>query len=638
MNDGRSRISKRLENTGDLLKAGAQSQVRSYKEKFESLVGVYDRFLNQLITSYSEQKVNTHFMKEFFGKTDLTFAGIDGTLHKVEAFDLLIFFAGAYSSTGKIRVNSESYLNVEYDDSYMEKGIGISSILPIYINEVPKVDQTLFSRDETGEIDDTITFSDSWIIDNAAFADYMMSLAEFYLGYDLASKHDVDLILLDRICSAEVASSYAETSDFRINLSRDCGLIGYEIDGIPFSETEWVYARKLFGNLALGTPPPRGEYMLSRVIFEIFNSDGSGLTREELIERMGIDSDTRKVALDKELEKGIRSSKGIVGFLERDGNVFIIKPEFKNIRARIKKLVEDVCERMFSEDPSISFDQRFKINGRWLTTNDLAFLSLCSLYLMVESCWSKRILLVGVAKDTAARDMKRQLLPVLNYLGIFKGGFQGAEQDSPDTDRMILQWISLQEREKLHVPWATIEYDTAFKTTVPHFEKKEGLVSGARRNQISLEKTFVKSYFQLCEAASESKLRSNVLLYDRLMYPGFDDKKERLIVLKHDYYDSPENPEPIEMAYQQEENNPIQEFIIQIFEKMTSKSIPELFGHIKPLYIADKVAKYHQDHFRSLIDSTSMWLSNRPELRELIYYLSTFRQRRASHEQTRRNT
>ncbi len=636
MTDRRSKISQRLKRTGDLLLGGAQKQVTSYKARFDNLVGVYDKFLSKIMLSYSDTKVDVDFVKSFFGKTSLRFAGIDGTIYKNEVFDLLVFFAGAYSASGEIRVNPNSELEVLYEEDYLERGIGISSVLPIYINEVPKVDQTLLVRDETGAIDDTITFSDSWIIDNSAFADYMMGLAEFYLGYMLSSKNQVDILLLDRICSSEVASSYAETSDFRIDLKKECGLIGYLIDGTPFNETEWVYARKLLGNLELGTPPSRGEFIIARVIFEILAAGPNGLTRDELIDKLGLDSDTRKHALDKELEKGIRSVKGIPGILQRKGVQFVVKPEFQKLRSRIEKLVVDVCDKMFSEDSSISFEQRFKVNDRWITTNDLAFLSLCSLYLMVDACWANRTLLIGVAKDTAARDMKRQLLPVLNHIGTFKGGFESEGQDAPDTDRMILQWVSLQEREKLKVPWATAEYDTAFKTTVPHFKRKKDLVSGARRNQISLEKTFVKSYFQLCEASSEPKLRSSVLLYDRLVYPGFDD--DQVITLNHDYYDSPENPEPIEVIYWQQIQNPIQGFIIRLFEKMTSKSIPELFGHVKPLYIADKVAKYHNEHFRTMVDSAGMWLTNRPELREIIYYLSTFRQRRASYEQSRRNS
>ena len=186
------------------------------------------------------------------------------------------------------------------------------------------------------------------------------------------------------------------------------------------------------------------------------------------------------------------------------------------------------------------------------------------------------------------------------------------------------------------MPWSTVEYDTAFKTIVPHFDREPGLVSGARRNQISLEKTFLKAYFQLCQAGSEPKLRSNVLLYDRLMYADYETNRRTRVTLKHDYEKRPDFPEPVEVVFFEGEDNPVQEFIIPLFSIMTSMSIPELFGHLKPLYVADKVAKYHFTEVKGMVESTGNWLMNRPDLREFLFYLSSFRERRSSIEQSRR--
>ncbi|MHA2320613.1 MAG: hypothetical protein ACXACG_03060 [Candidatus Thorarchaeota archaeon] len=398
--------------------------------------------------------------------------------------------------------------------------------------------------------------------------------------------------------------------------------------------TKSMDARKLFGNLEFGTPPARGEFLLSRVIMELAREPGNSLTRKEIAQRLGLTDEFHLARLDKELEKGIRGSGEAKGVITRKDKQFILKPQFRNMKERLRKLVEEVCGRMFSADPMVSYDDRFKINGRWLTTNDLAFLSLASLYMAVERCWENRTLMIGVAKDTSARDLKRQVLPVLNHVGRFDGGFGDKGQDTPDTDRMILQWVSLHEKDRLLVPWATVEYDTAFKTIIPHFERHPGLVSGARRNQISIERTFAKSYFQLCQADSDSKLRSNVLLYDRLIYPDFDKGSKQLTTLPHDYENRPDSPEPVNVVLYEGVDNPIQSFIIPLFEAMTSMSIPELFGHLKPLYIADKVAKYYWGQFKGMVESAGIWLINRPDLREFLFYLSSFRERRSSVEQS----
>jgi len=635
--DESSFIGRSLRQTGDLLLDGARRQVADYKGKFESLKGAYDRFLSRLIISYSGQTFNPSFVERFFGKRKLTFAGIDGTILKHDVFDLVIFFAGAYSSHGEVAIDKDGHASISYEERYLEKGIGVSSVLPIYINEIPLVDQTLLTRAEDGSIDESITFSDAWVVDNSAFADYLMGLSEFYLGYLLVSgENPVDILLFDRVFSSEVASFYAETSDFRVDLDHQCGLIGYDLGGRPFSKSEWVYGRKLLGSLDLGTPAPRGEYLLPRVIAELLADTSRGLTRQQLYEKLNLDTDSKKARLDKELEQGIRGSKNADGIIVRKGKEFVIKPQYRDLWSRLEKLVTEVCGKIFSEDPDITYADRFKVGKRWITTNDLAFLSLISLYLTIRRSWSNRTLLVGVAKDTSARDLKRQVLPVLNHVGRFKGHFGEKGRDTPDTDRMILQWVSLQERNRIAVPWASVEYDTAFKTIVPHFEKEPGLVSGARKNQISLEKTFLKAYFQLAQAESEPKLRSNVLLYDRLVYPGFDTGLDRVLSLKHDYMNQPDSPEAVEVVLYEGLENDIQAFILPLFALMTSTSIPELFGHLKPLYVADKVAKYYYAQFKGMIVSTGAWLINRRDLREFLFYLSSFRERRTSIERSRR--
>src|SRR4030065_46929 len=50
-------------------------------------------------------------------------------------------------------------------------------------------------------------------------------------------------------------------------------------------------------------------------------------------------------------------------------------------------------------------------NGKehWLTTLDIAFLTLFTLQMLMEECWRKRVLLVGVTKDTAARALKTKI-------------------------------------------------------------------------------------------------------------------------------------------------------------------------------------------------------------------------------------
>jgi hypothetical protein len=69
---------------------------------------------------------------------------------------------------------------------------------------------------------------------------------------------------------------------------------------------------------------------------------------------------------------------------------------------------------------------------------------------------------------------------------------------------------------------------------------------------------------------------------------------------------------------------------------MAPANIPEAFGHNKALFIADKIAKWNYSQFKCVVDTTAVWMLNNHKLRKFIFYMSTFRERRASIEQARR--
>jgi hypothetical protein len=68
-------------------------------------------------------------------------------------FDMVIFYAGAYSCEGNItfpkieqqEVEGEK-IRVSYNDKFIGQESDISSCLPLYINEIPQVDYNLDSN------------------------------------------------------------------------------------------------------------------------------------------------------------------------------------------------------------------------------------------------------------------------------------------------------------------------------------------------------------------------------------------------------------------------------------------------------------------------------------------------------------
>ena len=98
--------------------------------------------------------------------------------------------------------------------------------------------------------------------------------------------------------------------------------------------------------------------------------------------------------------------------------------------------------------------------------------------------------------------------------------------------------------------------------------------------------------------------------------------------------------EPVEAFLYRDKTvlNKMQNLTMNILIAMAPANIPEAFGHNKPLFIADKIAKWNYSQFKCVVDTTAGWILNNHKLRKFIFYMSTFRERRSQIEQTRRES
>jgi hypothetical protein len=634
-----SPLSNAIKRTSDLLQLGASGQVTEYEKRFQSLRALHEHLLSDFIISNFNNEQAYETAKQFFGSSTIRFAGIDGTMYSRPLFDLIIFFGGAYASTGKIAFKKNTKPTIEYDTKTLSQAAGISSVVPVYINEVPDIDQTFFDTEQPSELTLNKPLIDESIISNATIANWIMTFAEYYLAYKLATdpNQNTHIILLDRTLSAERASLLYDTSKRELWQAKSA-LIGYKIDNQPIDTNELTLGRQHIINPTLRIPPARADY-LRYAIINLIQQRGP-LTKNQILKELDI-KDEKRV---KRAERYFKSSVKENILIQKD-DTYTINPKYADTWVRLKKLVTTMGDRFFYEQKpeTITTSNLMKIqkdNGeeQWLTTLDIAFLTLFTLHMLTEQCWKNNILLIGITKDTAARDFKRQLIPIINNEGLLKGTITPEEHEKlPNTDRMILQSTSLFNPEKIKVPWTLIEYDSAFKTMIPDPQHRKGYVLGARRNRISLEKTFLKTYIQLSQAASDPLLRSNVLLIDRLTHPNYDYTPNSTIQFWNEFGSA---KEPVEVLLFKDRTveNPLQNLIMTILTAMTSPSIPEAFGHNKPLFIADKIAKYNYVQFKRIADSTATWILNNRKLRKFIFYMSTFRERRTQIEATRRET
>jgi hypothetical protein len=631
-----SSISGTLKRTSEILKSGASKQVLDYEKRFSSIQNLYDDLLSNLIRTEFNAKEAYETAKEFFRTTTVPFAGIDGTMYSRPLFDLVIFFGGAYASTGTVSFRENGPPTTSYDMKTLKQAAGISSVVPVYINEIPEIDHSFF---ETGQSEETSLIkplTDQSIIDNATIANWIMTFAEYCLAYKLAtdpSKH-TRIILMDRSLSTERASLIYDTAK-RDLWKKRCSLIGYKTnDEEPLDVNDFTIARQCVCNQALGLPPPRGDYLNYAIVQAVKQHET--LTETQILTELKTTEEKRAKRVKRYLKR--LASEDLLK--EKDG-VYALNPKYVSTQKRIKSLITEVGDQFFfSKTPERETPGVMKIlkdgKEQWLTTVDIAFLTLFTLQLLVEECWEKRILLVGITKDTAARDFKRQLIPIMHNEQMLNKSLSNMELDRlPNTDRMILQSASLLKPEKMKPPWSLIEYDSVFRSIVPDLKNRKGYISGAIKNRMSLEKLFLKTYVQLSQAKRDQMLRSNVLLTDRLVYPEYDYKPESIAHFWNEFGGA---EEPVEVLLYRDKQVPdrIQNMVMTVLIAMAPSSIPEAFGHSKPLFIADKIAKWNYSQFKCVVDTTAAWILNNHKLRKFIFYMSTFRERRATVEAARR--
>jgi hypothetical protein len=618
--------SSQVKRFGSLLRGGAEAQIDETRDRLEETVRLYKDFVSSLIVSGFDKGRARRTAERMFGSAKVRFAAIDGSQDQRLVSGLAVFWGGAYAVTGTIELTDEGVI-VENATGFTERSRGVSSCVPIYVDRVGEVDRSVTASGMAGQSTVSEPLSEQAVVDNSTIANWIMTFSEFYLAYQTVLDEGVSVLLLDRSLSTTLNSLTYDTSR-RSRWEKEGALYGFEIDGVPLDANEMAYARHHLINTALGIPAPRGDYIRYALVLFLQRQVGRAMTAEEICAGLGIDGTDRVRRAEAYLERSAKE-----GYLRKIDGRYEADPRYSGTWERIRRLVDLIGRRLFEgDDPNPMRLRKKEGRDEWLTTQDIAFLTLFCFEMLVEECWSRNVLLLGITKDTTASDFKAHLAPVLGNEGIWRVDGERL-RTNPSTDRMLLQAMSVFAHEQVPVPWALIEYDTAFQTIVPDFDRRPGYVSGGRRNRVSRERLFVKSYVQLDKSERDPQFRSNVLFIDRLVYPAFD--RGHLVSFKQQYGGSVE-PIDVILYVDRDAANEVQNLAMVLLTSMGAKSIPEVFGHNKPLFIADKVAKAQRRRFSGIINGTGHWLMSSPRLRKFCFYMNTFRERREEVEHARR--
>jgi hypothetical protein len=611
-----SLLSQNTKRLGQILREGAEGQVGESSQRLEGASSSYWPLISKLIVPRFSFDRSSETARHLFTESHARFGAVDGSLDQSLVGGLAIFWAGAYAATGTITYSRDANPSVVYDTAFVEKGRGIASCVPIYVDSITEVEpQTSFGHTGSQTISHPLTEEST--VDNSTIANWIMLFSEVYLAYTLAKSNEFKILLLDRSLSGTQSSLMHDTSK-RALWKRQCAILACNIDGIELDEDVLSVGRYHMLNSG-GNLPPRGDYLRHSVIF-LLEKAGRPLSIPEIAGELGLATPDRIHKLSRFMKDAADQKRY---FQEANGK-YSLMPSLPGSWSRIRKVVEYLGERFFAGTSGNPLQIATGSQSRWITTLDLAFLSLFSLNLLVETCRRNHILLIGITKDTTAKDLITHLIPLCTEQKIWTPQVEHVAT----TDRMLLQAISMFHHGLVPVPWTTIEYDTAFQTILPDFDHRSGFVSGAIKNRIILEQMFVKSYVQLDKAKSDDRFRSNVLFIDRLYHPS---EKAPTLKLKHEYGGAVEEVEPILWQTNLSENL-LQELVMVTLKAMTHQSLPEAFGHNEPLYIADKVAKAQRNHAAQMVKAMGHWLVAHPRLRKYAFYMNTFRARRSEVE------
>lgn len=612
------------DRTIDSVRNSASNLLSVFRSKLDELKGddtITRLFIRQGIdgTMCFEEAI------KFFGTDIVPYIAIDGTQVEETRLDMIVFYAGAFGYRGEIRFDEEGKI-VAGDPQVDQSFPSISCAVPIseeYASEV--------AGEKTGWGTD---------VDTSRISQALMRLSEYLLTFDsIVADSGPRVVLMDRTISGDIAHISWKMREHIADPDKKCFLEGYQTSFGKITRTDLELGRMLISNKSLKIPAPRSQF-LKYAVMELL-SERNNLTLSEICSELGISPDRSEDIITKiqkkfpeiayDSQSHTLTSTGIIAnHLDRlleatlniSGQIFGKgKPRFTELGHPLKIV-----------DPT-------SYRTRWLNCNDIDYLTLVLISAILRECWEHNILLLGIAKDSAANELSKAVIPLLKQAGLLQ-----SEINNPafDSDKMLLQANSLVNSNILSCPWRTFEYDVCFRTVAADSAAKNSNVPGtcnargAFKNVIAGERMFVKAYFQLWNSASDPNVRSHVFLYDRPCYPQYDicsDTESPELVLNN--LDNKIN-EKIVPAIHFVKDCSLSELVLGILYSMGTEAIPEALGHNYPLFLADKRAKVAENQAHTTCVSAVELELNKARLDQQILFQGAFRGYRSNIESDRR--
>ncbi|MGQ9882129.1 MAG: hypothetical protein ACUVSV_14930 [Armatimonadota bacterium] len=436
-----------------------------YQQRLEGACQFYHDFFHRLIIPFAQKFRSESYRRhlrevaERILDTDrIDFVAIDGTCMKDAFQDFVVFFGGAYGAKGSVRLKSEPPV-VQYERWDMNRDVSLVAYMPVPFASIEDV--------TNADVQETFVVSDHDRVNLTNIHTSLMQLAEIYLAYTVASATTYDyprLILLDQSLSGLMAA---------VSHGSNTSLSGYPYDRRALDDFDIQVAFAHPINDALQVPSTKRFQRYLAVLAEFHKRNTQSLSLSQIQSALGIGEhelrDTVRYLLEPTAPEGRRRRQPPC-VLHPDNTLHTVHHCRESWQYTVS-LFENICTRLFQhKDPSALVyqvpdpDDPTITRTRWMSPDDVHFLTTVGLRALIEKCWERNILLVGVVKDSESRYLSRNYLGVMKHIGVYPELQSLKVSPLPWTDRIFLECIPLHCGTSLEAPWSTIEFDAVFKT------------------------------------------------------------------------------------------------------------------------------------------------------------------------------
>ena len=584
------------------------------KARAASAHGFHDCFFKDLIMNFGDKFADEEYKSgmideigRFFGKYDLHFVAVDGSCHKHSSSEFISFYGGAYGAKGTLRL-SETPPKIEYKRWEIEKDVSMVAFIPVPYSQISQVET------EPRFPEENFAVSESDKIEMSSIHLPVMQLAEVFLAYNVATSSNLDkpdLILIDNSLSGMLG--YTDFGPDKVRL------VGHTMpDGRILERPDAAVAQAHPFNHDLGIPSTK-VFSLGFAIIEFLhrNTEIERIAVSDLAGRLGVEEGRLRNRI-KNMEKN-----GVVE-LDDVGDMLIKKRDPYRSWEQTKSMFQSICKGIFLDKQENALKYGVKDDDgteviRWMSPDDIKFLTAIGLRALIETCWEKKILLAGIAKDSSSSYLTKNYLGVCRHFGKYPELSGRDFGPLPPTDRLFCEILPYID-DDLKNPWGTIEFDSTFMTLRVE-RRDDGYRFGGTFGGITRpERLFLRSIGQFyTRRSSVNILTGHAIFIDRLAFPEWD--------LKSDTADMEDRGLGEIHALFYPTNKAInigQAVTYFLLDMVTKNHFAEVIGYPDPLHKADQGAKSMRDNVKKLLESSEMKFRSRPltntlrEIRESI--------------------